>query len=257
MTVSEKVAYLKGLADGLGIKDSTNEGKLMLAVIDVLEAMADDIEAVDAHAKDLSDSISDISEDMEYLEDLCIGDMDDDDEDYDEIDDDDDDDDEDEHEHHHHDHDEHDHDDHCCCGHHHDHDDDDDEHEHEHHHDHDEHDHDHEEHEHHHDHDGHCCCGHHHHDHHADEVFTSWGVETARKFTKAEVEHALTELDTGNYGMILRSKGIVDGGADGWLEFDYVPGEWEVRSRSADVGGKLVVIGSKLNETAIAQLFGC
>ena len=186
--------------------------------------------------------------------------------------DDDDDDDEDEHEHHHHDHDEHDHDhdDHCCCGHHHDHDDDDDEHEH-HHHDHDEHDHDHddhcccghdhehdhEEHEHHHDHDGHCCCGHHHHDHHADEVFTSWGVETARKFTKAEVEHALTELDTGNYGMILRSKGIVDGGADGWLEFDYVPGEWEVRSRSADVGGKLVVIGSKLNETAIAQLFGC
>ena len=173
----------------------------------------------------------------------------------------DDDDDEDEHEHHHHDHDEHDHDDHCCCGHHHDHDHDEDddehEHEHEHHHDHDEHDHDHEEHEHHHDHDGHCCCGHHHHDHHADEVFTSWGVETARKFTKAEVEHALTELDTGNYGMILRSKGIVDGGADGWLEFDYVPGEWEVRSRSADVGGKLVVIGSKLNETAIAQLFGC
>ena len=176
--------------------------------------------------------------------------------------DDDDDDDEDEHEHHHHDHDEHDHDDHCCCGHHHDHDHDEDddehEHEHEHHHDHDEHDHEeHEEHEHHHDHDGHCCCGHHHHDHHADEVFTSWGVETARKFTKAEVEHALTELDTGNYGMILRSKGIVDGGADGWLEFDYVPGEWEVRSRSADVGGKLVVIGSKLNETAIAQLFGC
>ena len=170
----------------------------------------------------------------------------------------DDDDDEDEHEHHHHDHDEHDHDDHCCCGHHHDHNDDDDEHEHEHHHhDHDEHDHDHDEHEHHHDHDGHCCCGHHHHDHHADEVFTSWGVETARKFTKAEVEHALTELDTGNYGMILRSKGIVNGGADGWLEFDYVPGEWEVRSRSADVGGKLVVIGSKLNETAIAQLFGC
>ncbi len=178
------------------------------------------------------------------------------------------DDEDDEHEHHHHDHDEHDHDhdDHCCCGHHHDHEDE----EHEHHHEHEEHDHEHgdhcccghhhdheEEHEHHHDHDGHCCCGHHHHDHHADEVFTSWGVETARKFTKAEVEHALTELDTGNYGMILRSKGIVDGGADGWLEFDYVPGEWEVRSRSADVGGKLVVIGSKLNESAIAQLFGC
>ena len=142
-------------------------------------------------------------------------------------------------EHHHHDHDDHDH---CCCGHHHDHDDDDDD----------------DEHEHHHDHDGHCCCGHHHHhDHDADEVFTSWGVETARKFTKAEVEHALTELDTGNYGMILRSKGIVNGGADGWLEFDYVPGEWEVRARGADVGGKLVVIGSKLNEKAIAELFGC
>ena len=141
--------------------------------------------------------------------------------------------------------------------HHHDDDDDDDEdaHEHHHHHHHDDED---DEHEHHHDHDGHCCCGHHHHhDHDADEVFTSWGVETARKFTKAEVEHALTELDTGNYGMILRSKGIVNGGADGWLEFDYVPGEWEVRARGADVGGKLVVIGSKLNEKAIAELFGC
>ena len=153
---------------------------------------------------------------------------------------------EEEHEHHHHhDHDD-DHDEHCCCGHHHDHDDDDeDEHEH-HHHDHD-------------DHDEHCCCGHHHHhhDHDADEVFTSWGVETAKKFSKADIEHALTELDTGNYGMILRSKGIVDGGTDGWLEFDYVPGEWEVRARGADVGGKLVVIGSKLDEKAIAALFGC
>ena len=156
---------------------------------------------------------------------------------------------EEEHEHHHHhDHDD-DHDEHCCCGHHHDHDDDDeDEHEHHHHHDHDDD-----------DHDEHCCCGHHHHhhDHDADEVFTSWGVETARKFSKADIEHALTELDTGNYGMILRSKGIVDGGADGWLEFDYVPGEWEVRARGADVGGKLVVIGSKLDEKAIAALFGC
>ena len=154
---------------------------------------------------------------------------------------------EEEHEHHHHhDHDD-DHDEHCCCGHHHDHDDDDeDEHEHHHHHDHD-------------DHDEHCCCGHHHHhhDHDADEVFTSWGVETAKKFSKADIEHALTELDTGNYGMILRSKGIVDGGADGWLEFDYVPGEWEVRARGADVGGKLVVIGSKLDEKALAALFGC
>ena len=177
---------------------------------------------------------------------------------------------EEEHEHHHHDHEEeHDHEGHCC--HHHDHDEED-EHDHEghcchHHHDHDEDEHDHEGHCcHHHDHDedehdheGHCCCGHHHHhhDHDADEVFTSWGVETAKKFTKADIEHALTELDTGAYGMILRSKGIVDGGADGWLEFDYVPGEWEVRSRGADVGGKLVVIGSKLDEKAIANLFGC
>ena len=140
---------------------------------------------------------------------------------------------------------------------HHHHHDDDDEHEH-HHHDHDDGD---DEHEHHHDEDGHCCCGHHHHHHHdghdADEVFTSWGVETAKKIAKADIEHALTELDSGKYGMILRSKGIVDGGADGWLEFDYVPGEWEVRSRGADVGGKLVVIGSKLDEKAIAALFGC
>ena len=98
---------------------------------------------------------------------------------------------------------------------------------------------------------------HHHHDHDADEVFTSWGVETAKKFSKADIERALTELDGGKYGMILRSKGIVDGGADGWLEFDYVPGEWEVRQRGADVGGKLVVIGSKLDEHAIATLFGC
>ena len=107
-------------------------------------------------------------------------------------------------------------------------------------------------HDHHHDHEHH-----HHHDHDADEVFTSWGVETAKKFSKADIEHALTELDGGKYGMILRSKGIVDGGADGWLEFDYVPGEWEVRQRGADVGGKLVVIGSKLDEKAIAALFGC
>ena len=154
---------------------------------------------------------------------------------------------------HHHDHDDdddHDHEDHCC--HHHDHDDDDD-------HDHDGHcchHHDHEDEDEHH-HDGHCCHHHHHHDHDADEVFTSWGIETARKFSKADLEHALSALDTGNYGMILRSKGIVDGGAEGWLEFDYVPGEWEVRARGADVGGKLVVIGSKLDEKAIAALFGC
>ena len=148
-------------------------------------------------------------------------------------------------EHHHHDHDEHchhdheEHDEHCC---HHDHD------EHEHcHHDHDEHD----------EHDGHCCHHHHHHGHDADEVFTSWGVETARTISRAAIEHALDELESGKYGMILRSKGIVDGGADGWLEFDYVPGEREIRTRTPDVGGKLVVIGSKLDEQGIAALFGC
>ena len=151
----------------------------------------------------------------------------------------------DEHEHHHHDHDDHEHhhdhehEDGCCH------------HDHEHH----EHDHDHEG----HDHDEHCGCGHHHHHHghDADEVFTSWGVETARTITRAAIEHALDELESGRYGMILRSKGIVDGGADGWLEFDYVPGEREIRTRTPDVGGKLVVIGSKLDEAAIAGLFGC
>ncbi len=158
---------------------------------------------------------------------------------------------EEEHEHHHHHHD-HDEEGECCCHHHH-HDDDDDEDEHEHHH---HHDHDHEEGE---DHD-HCSCGHHHHHHHghdADEVFTSWGVETARTYSREAIEKALDELDSGKYGMILRSKGIVNGGADGWLEFDYVPGEREIRSRGADVGGKLVVIGSKLDEKGIAALFGC
>ena len=144
--------------------------------------------------------------------------------------------DEDEHEHHHHDH-EHE-EGHCC---HHDHD-----------HDHEDHDEDHDGHEH-----GHCCHHHHHHGHDADEVFTSWGVETARTITRATIEHALDELESGKYGAILRSKGIVDGGADGWLEFDYVPGEREIRTRKADVGGKLVVIGSKLDEKGIAALFGC
>lgn len=172
-----------------------------------------------------------------------------------------------EHEHHHHHH--YDENGVCSCGHHH-HDgdgDDEDEHEHHHHHDHEHeeegacchHDHDHDE----HDHDGHedhehgHCCHHHHHGHDADEVFTSWGVETARTISRAAIEHALDELESGKYGAILRSKGIVDGGADGWLEFDYVPGEREIRTRKADVGGKLVVIGSKLDEKGIAALFGC
>ena len=153
--------------------------------------------------------------------------------------------------HHHHDHDEDD--DHCGCGHHH-HDDEDDEHEHHHHH-------DHEEHEHHHDHDEHCTCGchdheHHHHDHDADEVFTSWGVETARKFDKETVEKALHALDSGKYGMILRAKGILPAADGSWIHFDYVPEEYNVRTGSADITGKLCVIGSKLDEHAIAELFG-
>ena len=152
-------------------------------------------------------------------------------------DDDDDDDDEDEHEHHHH------HDGECCC---HDHD-----HE-EHHH------HDHEEHEHQHDHDDDCGCGchDHHHHHHADEVFTSWGVETARKFEKATIESALKALDSGDYGAILRAKGILPAVDGTWIHFDYVPEEHNVRTGSADVTGKLCVIGSKLDEKGIAELFG-
>ena len=163
-----------------------------------------------------------------------------------------------EHHHHHHDHDEHDHEhgEHCCC---HDHDHDEHDHEHEHHHEHGEHcdcghDHDHE-HEHHHHYDEHgvCSCGHHH-DHDADEVFTSWGTETARKYTRAELEFALGALDSGDYGTILRSKGIVAGEGT-WYEFDMVPGEWEIRERSADVTGKLVVIGSELKQHEIEELF--
>ncbi len=182
-----------------------------------------------------------------------------------------------EHEHHHHDHDEHD--EHCTCGCHDHHDDDEDEHEH-HHHDHDEHDehctcgcHDHhdddDEHEHHHhdhdEHDEHCTCGchdhdhdheHHHHHHHADEVFTSWGTETTRKFTKDEIEHILEELDNSEkYGMILRAKGIVAGRDGEWIHFDYVPEETSVRNGSAGVIGRLCVIGSHINEAAIEALF--
>ena len=166
-----------------------------------------------------------------------------------------------EHHHHHHDHDEHDHEhgEHCCChdhDHEHDHDHDHEhEHEHEHHHEHGEHcdcGHDHEHH-HHYDEHGVCSCGHHH-DHDADEVFTSWGTETARKYTRAELEFALGALDSGDYGTILRSKGIVAGEGT-WYEFDMVPGEWEIRERSADVTGKLVVIGSELKQHEIEELF--
>ena len=164
--------------------------------------------------------------------------------------------------HHHHDEDE----EHECCHHHHDEDE-----EHEcchHHHDEDEghecHHHDedeghecchHHHHEHHYDEHGVCSCGHHHHDHDADEVFTSWGRETAHKYSRGALEQALAALDGGEYGMILRAKGIVDGGADGWLEFDMVPGEHEVRASTPDVTGKLCVIGSQLKEAEIAALF--
>ena len=136
-----------------------------------------------------------------------------------------------EHEHHHHEHGEE-----CHC---HDH-----EHEHEHHH---------------HEHDEHCTCGchdHDHHHHHADEVFTSWGVETAKKFDKAQIELALQHLDTGVYGMVLRAKGILMGTDGQWIHFDYVPEEHNVRHGSADITGKLCVIGSNLDEKGVAALFG-
>ena len=157
------------------------------------------------------------------------------------------------HEHHHH-HDDDD-DDHECCHHHHDHDDD----EHEHHHDHEccHHDHDEDEHEHHH-HDGECGCGHHHHHHghDADEVFSNFGVETAKKFTREELENALSKLSGEEYGTVLRAKGIV-AGADGvWYHFDFVPEEYEVRTGSADVTGRMCVIGAKLAEDKIKALFG-
>ena len=164
------------------------------------------------------------------------------------------------HHHHHHDDDECDDPD-CECHHHHD--DDDDDHEHHHHH------HD-EEHEHHHHHhhggdDDECddpdCGCHHHHDHeghhHADDVFTSWGIETAKQFDAQTVESCLKELDTGKYGTVLRAKGILPAADGSWLNFDYVPGEINVRTGAADVTGKLCVIGAKLDRKAIAALFGC
>ena len=165
--------------------------------------------------------------------------------------------DEEEHHHHHHDHDE---DGHECCHHHHDHDDDDDdedEHEHHHHHDEDD-DHGHECCHHHHDHDDdddeHEHHHHHHHDHDADEVFTSWGHETAHKYSHDELESILTTLDSGEYGAVLRAKGIVDGG-DTWYEFDMVPGEHEIRTCGPDVTGKVCVIGSQLKEHEVEELF--
>ena len=174
-----------------------------------------------------------------------------------------------EHEHHHHHH--YDENGVCSCGHHH-HDggedeDGEDEHEHHHHHDHEheedhcchhDHDHDHEDHD--EDHDGHehghCCHHHHHHGHDADEVFTSWGVETPKVFSEAAVRAALEALDSGKYGMILRAKGIVPGTDGQWIHFDFVPGEIDLRHGAAAVTGRLCVIGSKLDEQGVAQLFG-
>ncbi len=139
----------------------------------------------------------------------------------------------------------------CACHHHHDHDhhdhDEHDEHEHHHHH---EHDHEHEHHD--HDHEHH----HHHHGHDADEVFTSWGVETPKTFPAAEIERILTALDSGEYGKIVRCKGIVNGGEGKWLHFDYVPEEHDVREGSADVTGRLCVIGGELKEDRLKELFG-
>ena len=179
--------------------------------------------------------------------------------------------DDDEHEHHHHHHEDGEE---CHCHdhehHHHDHDDDEHEHHHHHHedgeechchdHEHHHHDHDDDEHEHHHHHheDGeecHCHDHEHHHHHHADEVFTSMGIETAKKFTKEELENALGKLSGEEFGVVLRAKGIV-AGDNGWYEFDFVPEEYEIRKGSADVTGKMCVIGSKLAEDKIKALFG-
>ena len=173
------------------------------------------------------------------------------------------------HDHHHHDHEDHDHD------HHHDHEDHDhdhhhdhEDHDHDHHHDHDEHHHDHDhdehcgcdhdhDHEHHHDHDDHCGCGHDHHHHHADEVFTSWGKETPRKYTKEEVETILKALAAENneYGIILRAKGMLPSPDGTWIYFDMVPEEYEIREGQPEYTGRLCVIGSKIDEAKLEKLF--
>ena len=158
-----------------------------------------------------------------------------------------------EHEHHHHDHDDHDHDGHCC--HHHDAHDDDDDHEEHHHHDHHDHDHEHCHHDHDHEHE-HCCDHDHHHHHHADEVFTSWGEETVKPFTETQLHQILTALDGGDYGQIVRAKGIVPAADGKWLHFDYVPEEHEVRFGPADYTGRLCVIGANLDEHKLHELFG-
>ena len=196
MGISEKIAYLKGLMEGMNVDTESNEGKLFAAVVDVLDEIALEVEDLTDEVMELGDGLDVISDDLSDVEDIV----------YDEWDDDDDDDDEHEHHHHHHDGE-------CCCGHH-----------------------------------------HHHHDHDADEVFTSWGHETAHKYSHDELESILTTLDSGEYGAVLRAKGIVDGG-DTWYEFDMVPGEHEIRTCGPDVTGKVCVIGSQLKEHEVEELF--
>ena len=140
-----------------------------------------------------------------------------------------------------------DHDEDECCGH---------DHDHEHHH----HDHDHDDHDHHHEHDENCTCGchdhdHHHHHHHADEVFTSWGIETPNTYSAEDIEKILTALDSGEYGAILRAKGMVPAPDGTWVYYDYVPEEHDIRSGKPEVTGKICVIGSKLDEDKLAELF--
>jgi G3E family GTPase len=115
--------------------------------------------------------------------------------------------------------------------------------------------HEHDEHEHHHDHDECCHDEHHHHHHHADEVFTSWGVETPKSFTAEQIADILTKLDSGDYGKILRAKGIVPAGDGSWINFDYVPEEHDVRKGTPDYTGRLCVIGAELKEDALKELF--
>ena len=290
MTISEKVAYLKGLAEGLDLDTAkSKEGKLISVMIGILEEIGMSIEDLEENTVALGEEIDAISDDLSDVEkavfdedddddDCCCGDEED---DFFEVDcpncgdtlmidesvleegviqcpgcrqkfaldlsDD------------------------CCCGdgdedgcgcgcedHDHDHEDHDHDHEeHEHHHDH-----DHEEHEHHHDHDHECgCgCGHHHHDHeghhHADDVFTSWGKETIRTYTKEEIGNILKTLEEdGSYGNILRAKGMVAGADGEWIYFDMVPGEHEVRTGAPEYTGRICVIGAEIKEDKLAELF--
>ena len=216
MTLTEKVAYLKGLVEGIGVDETTNNGKIMKAVLDVLDDMAFTVSDLEDSTSELYEEVEAIDEDLSSLEDEIYGEEDDDDcccHDHD-------------HEHHHHDH-----DDECGCGH---------DHDHEHHH-----------------HDGECGCGHEHHHHHADEVFTSWGRETIKKYTKENLEKMLEALSASDeYGIILRAKGMLPAEDGTWIYFDMVPEETEIREGAPEYTGRLCVIGSKLNEDKLAELFG-